>query len=300
MQVANPILLNYELCYKIAGASAIRKQVACLLHLKALFPDGRFNSSKGHLQTIATQLGYKCVETLIRARLVPLEHVGLIKCDGQTVFLATWQQIRAYFSISGKSYEKIYLKPDQNLEAAIMAMYIIEQKRRFQQAQDFNVKKDSFLREQILSVCSTTNRDAVAYCQRNLFCNPEEGTFDNEAEWLLLYARKKSGRFYYKADTEISVQHLSKLLGYAGKNGFCYWKKKAVEQGFLQQIRREYTIRKGIRTDKTYRSTSIGTFFFDHSTNTQKLRMVDKLLFIKSVAPDSLPGVAEKMPTMAA
>ncbi len=271
----------------------MRKQLAALFHLKALHPDGRFKYSLQYLQELAQALGLKTGKTLLEARLVPLEKMQLVERKDGCIYLAPWDAILQKLNLPKKQYERYELNPaypQQTVELLMLQKFWREEKARFEKSLRARINKDAPLQLLLKSVCSSTlDRGQIAYSQLQAYCNYAPGeVMDEDSEYLLLYAHTDERKYYIKGDTHVSTQHLSTRLGYSGKNGFCHYKKKLQEAGLIVVKVREYEIKKGCRTTANKRMASIGTFFFDPTTRTQKLRMVDAVEFLRP-APINAP-----------
>lgn len=260
----------------------LRRMVCVFIHLKALYKEGRFKFTERELLHITATVGFKATHTkTIKAWLYRLDQKQLIKKQEGCIYLANWETLLELLQLPKKRYYEFTLSATQTVEDVLFQLAWQAEKQHFENCQQANVKADAQLQYHLKSVSDKLSATALHQCQLDMFCNLPPGTFDGEFEWLLLYASKKGRKFLYKADTHISIQHLSQRFGYAGANGFCYRKKKLQQAGLIAVTRREYEVRKSFRTSGIARQTGIGTFFYDRSTGTQKLRLVDAVEFIK-------------------
>lgn len=261
------------------------RDMAVLLDLKSLHPDGRFKADRPTLDQHARLTGWqgktfpgkslgKCLQRLRALKLTKLH-------DG-CWYLATWPQILQHFNLPC-DMRKCYRFPrnDKKMSLIIKQLFWSEEQDRFKAARDAKLKRDYDLQLAAQSVCSNELRQSeIAYGQLKLFCQTRFGATDGDAEYLLLYAKTSKGRFYYKADANISVQHISTRMGYKRKNGFCYTKKLLMDAGYIIATRREEPVQPFIRTNNEQRACTLGTFFRDTRTGQNKLRLTDAVQFI--------------------
>lgn len=272
----------------------LRKAIGTLLQLKAIYPGSRFKRDIKSLQDNAELCGMKTFKTL-NARLKILLQLKLCKKQDDCIYLATWDELLSHFGLIKKRFYE-YVMTERPVDLVLKEYWMMEEKQRFEEARDYKLNKDLDLQNSIRSVCGDSfKKSEISRSQLEMFCKSKEGT-DEEAEFFLLYARTAAGRFYYKADAHISVQHYSQAAGYKNKNGFCYSKKQMIEWGMIESHRREHVIDKGLRKTLQRRQTNVGTYFFDHSTNQQKLRQTDKIVFLNPglPVPEKMQGKTKK------
>lgn len=264
------------------GNTHLLKMACVFLAIKALYPEGRFKWCKAELWKVAELTRYTSLKGL-ENWLVRLEEKGLAqrKKDG-CYYIGTWKQFLEVYNLPRKRYYEIQLADNQSLDNVLFEKFWEQEEAYFEKCQEYNIEHDAIVQDTLTSVFGDPHKLWwIHQGQLDLFCNIPPGTIDNEHEWLLLYASKKGRKFYFKADTHISVQHLSTRMGYKHKNGFCYRKKKLQQQGLITVRRREFEVKKSFRTNGVARDTGIGTFFVESSSRTQKLRMVDEVKFLR-------------------
>lgn len=271
----------------------MRLTVAIYLRMKAEYAaHSRFNDDEKGWSESAGACGYG-IDYFRDTIFANLQAEKLAWRSGQYIQLASWDQFKKLIG-----YDRNYFTCHEQIEGPVSPRSIVrllkidfvrltkaDHERNFH----FNINRNTPLKNSLENVVVHPTRENIAQCQLKAFT---EG-FSNGADmdevdysmYMLLKARKEARnggkRFYMKADTHVSTQHISFLLGYKNKNGFCYDKKLAQQQGLIEVKRREFVIEKGLQTTKEDRRNSIGTVFFDHETRQTKLRMVDEINFLK-------------------
>jgi len=288
------IRLHSSLLYLAANEHRHQRRMICTwLHAKAIYTEGRFKQDKQTLQQLQQQLGFKGthIKTINKWIHEWIKH-KLATVKDNCIYLADWKEFNKLYQLDGR--KKVYeftLSHTQTVEIVLDEFFWQTEKQFFEQSQRANVANDALLRDHLTSVSDRIDHEALHRYQRDMFCSLPPGTFDYDHEWFMLYAKKKERKYYYKADTHLSVEHMSNRLGYARKNGFCYRKKRLIKANLIVVNVREYEVKKSYRTTTVKRDTGIGTFFYDRSTGTQKLRIVDEVLFLSPglAAPCSVP-----------
>lgn len=267
-----------------------RLTVCVYLRLKAEYAaHSRFNDTDKGWNEAAGACGYG-TKYFSDAVFEKLQEEKLAWKEGQYIVLASWDQLKAKFGYSRNFH--IAHELEGSVSSKQIMVFILKDFCRLMKAEytrnyKFNINRNPDLKSSLKNVSMDPTRENISYCQLKAFTQGFPTGIDDDVDYsmyMLLKAKKEARnggkRFYIKADTNISTQHYSELLGYARKNGFCYYKKKMKDLGLIAVIRREYVIENGLRTTIQERLNNIGTVFFDHKSRQTKLRMVDEMIFL--------------------
>lgn len=288
----------------------MRLTVATYLRLKAAYAaHSRFNNDEAGWSEAAGACGYG-VDYFRETIFENLQAEKLIRKEGNYITLISWDQLKALIG-----YDRNYFTCDE-IQGPVLPRHIVRllkidfvrlTKADHERNYHFNINRNPEVKSLFENVTAHPNRENIAQCQLKAYTEGFPAPADDEIDYLyymLLKAKKQARnggkRFYIKADTHVSTQHISMLLGYKNKNGFCYDKKLAQAQGMISVRRREFVIEKGLRTTFEQRLNNIGTVFFDHKTKQTKLRMVDEIIFLKVQSfrlPVPVPSEAEEART---